>query len=171
MLDDRCGTAILIQPLGGSFRADARYAGYVVGTVANQCQVIDDLFRKDIELFLDAIAVQYCAAHGVDQGDVVIDELRHVFVTGRYQDLHAVCRGLPAQGANDIVGLDAFDSQHRQTHGWHGFEQRIYLQAQVIGHWRPVRLVCIEYFVPKRFSGSVEYHHEVLGVLLLRELQ
>ena len=78
---------ILIQPLRRGLRPDAGDAGNIVRTVADQRQVVDDLLGKDIELRLDADAIEARVAHGVDQFDVRTHQLRHVLVAGRDQHL------------------------------------------------------------------------------------
>ena len=41
----------------------------------------------NVELRLDAGAIQHRVAHGVDQRDAAVDQLRHVLVAGGYQHL------------------------------------------------------------------------------------
>jgi hypothetical protein len=57
---------ILIEPFGGGLRADAGDAGNVVRAVADQRQIVDDLFGKHVEFGLDAGAIEARIAHGVD---------------------------------------------------------------------------------------------------------
>ena len=101
---------VLRQPFGGGLGADLVDAGHVVDGVADQHQVIDDALGRHAELLaLTPSHVQRFGAHGVDQRDVVVDQLRHVLVAGGDDALHALRRGLHRQRADHVVGLDAFD--------------------------------------------------------------
>ena len=80
MIDNTIGTVVLIKPLGGSLGTNARHAWNVVRGIADQCQIVDDLFGIDVELFLNAFAGHDYAAHRIDQRHVIVDELRHILV-------------------------------------------------------------------------------------------
>ena len=82
---------ISIQPLDRCFWAAAVYAGHVVHFVAGQREVIDDLRRRNPKFSQHPSGVQHFVAHGVEQGHLGVDQLRHVFVAGRNPHL-------PAQG-------------------------------------------------------------------------
>jgi hypothetical protein len=46
----------------------------------------------------------------------VVDQLRQVLVAGRDHGVHAGLGRLHGQGADHVVGLDAFDHQDRPAH-------------------------------------------------------
>ena len=120
--DQRINVLVLVQPFGSRLRAHLGDARDVVGLVTDQCEVIDNLFRPDIKLFLHTVAVHVGVGHGVDQCHLLIDELRHVLVAGRYQHLHTGFGGGAAQGADHVIRFDALDAQQRQTECGHYFE-------------------------------------------------
>src|SRR5690606_9773505 len=82
--------AVLVQPFRGGLRPDLRYAGDVVGRIADEREIVDDLLRPDVEFLLDALAVQARSRHRVDERDALVDELRHVFIARRDQYVDAV---------------------------------------------------------------------------------
>ena len=87
--------AVLIQKLRRGLRADHVDTGDVVGGISDQRQVIDDLLRIDIKFELHAGAIERAVAHGVDERDRLVDELRHVLVARR--DEHALARAAARQ--------------------------------------------------------------------------
>ncbi|MPM86686.1 hypothetical protein SDC9_133777 [bioreactor metagenome] len=139
--DDGVERAVLRQPFDGGLRAALGDAGNAVDGVADQCQVIDDLFRRHAELGLDAGRVEHFLAHRVVPADLWPDQLGQILVTGGNQGVDAVVRSLRRQRADHVVGLDAVDAQHRPAGGGDGGVDRLDLGAQVVGHWRTVRLV------------------------------
>ena len=50
VLDNAVGTVVKVEPLGGRLGPDFRYAGNVVRAVADEREVVDDLFRVDVKL-------------------------------------------------------------------------------------------------------------------------
>ena len=167
---ERIQGAVLAEPPGGRLRPDLRHARDVVGAVADQCQVVDDLARLDVELLLHPGQIEPAARHGVDAGDVGADELRHVLVAGRDHDVKALLRCLPRERADDVVGLDTDHPQQRQTEGGHGFQHRLDLRAQLVRHRRPVRLVGLEQVVAERPARRIEDDRNALGLIVLQEL-
>ncbi len=112
---DRVERAVLREPLGRGLRPHLVDAGDVVRAVTDQRQVVDDLLGLDVELRLDAVAVEQRVRHRVDERDALVDELRHVLVAGRDQHLLAGRGRARGQRADDVVGLDARDAQQRQA--------------------------------------------------------
>ena len=108
--------------------------------------------------------------HGVDQGDVVVDQLRHVLVAGG--DQHRLLFGAEnaREGADHVVGFDAVLNDQRQAHGADQIVQRLHLLAQLVGHRRPVGLVLLEQLVAEGFALGVEHHRHVLGVVVVDHL-
>ena len=63
------------------------------------------------EFFAHTVAVHNAVVHGVDQGNMLIDQLRHILVASG-DDHWPFGRGcLHCKGADHIVGLDAGNRQ------------------------------------------------------------
>src|SRR6202035_4845467 len=75
------------------------------------------------------------------------------------------------QGSNDIVRLNALDTQDGQTLCTNDRQQWLNLRSQIVGHRGAMRLVLGEQIVAKRFSRSVEYHRDAPRLVVLHELQ
>ena len=79
--------------------------------------------RRDAEFLFHAGNVQHVVyapkriAHGIDHGDVLVNQLRDVFVAGGDDDAHAFAFGLFGQRAYDVVGFHAALHDERPTHG------------------------------------------------------
>ena len=116
---DRIQRVVLRQPLGSGLGAHFVDAGNVVAAIADQRQIIDDLLGPDIKLGFDAFAVQARVAHGVDQRDMRIHQLRHVFVARGDEHLLTGIGCAPRQRADDIVCFYAADPQQRKAQRLH----------------------------------------------------
>jgi len=139
--DDAVERVVLRQPLDRRLRSNLGDARNVVDRVADQRQVVDDALGWHAELGKHAGGVERFVAHRVDQRHAFVDELRQILVAGRDHDVDALCSGLSRQRADHIVGLDAVDHQDRPAAGGDAGVDRLDLQAQVVGHRRPVGLV------------------------------
>ncbi len=142
------------------FFANAGHAGDVVDLVAHQRQVVDDQLGADTELLDHAGRVHHQPGHGVDQGDVRADQLRHVLVAGGNHHVAFFAGGLARQRADHVVGFDAFDAQQREAQRANAGVQRLDLVAQVIGHRRPVGLVVGKDGVAEGAALGIENHRE-----------
>ncbi len=158
MGDDRVQGAIFVEPLGRGLGPYLGHAGDVVGGVAHQGQVIDDALGRHTEFCHHAGRIQQGVAHGVDEGHLLVHQLRHVLVAGGDEGVPALARGLARQGADDIVRLHPGHLQQGQSHGAHQGMQGIDLGAQFLGHGRPVGLVLGEQFVAEGLALGIEYH-------------
>ena len=161
---------IRIKPLGGSLRADLGYAGDVVDTVAHQRQVVDDALRRHAVLGDHAVAVELGVVHGVDQGDVLRDELRHVLVAGGDDGPSSHARGLGRQRADDVVGLDVGNAQQRHAHGFDDLEDGRNLHPKIVRHARPVGLVVGIEIVAEGLAADVEDHRHRAALEVVGEL-
>ena len=108
MGDQVVDVAIFLQPLGGGFWPDFRYAGNVVHGIAHQGQIVDNLLRFDAKLVFHAFYIQAGIGHGVFQDDLFSHQLRHILVAGRNNHLKALPGGGLRQAAQHIVGFHAF---------------------------------------------------------------
>ena len=84
----------MLNPLGGGFGADFFYAGHVIDGVAHQGQIVYDAFRRYTKLANNAISVEFFAAHGIHQRDMIIHKLCQIFVAGGNEGVYALLRGL-----------------------------------------------------------------------------
>ena len=97
--------AMFLQPLYRGLGADLGYTGNIVRGIADEGQVFDNALRRYTELVYHSLTVVACIFHGVDQGDVVVDQLRHVLVAGGNHGAHASGSGLGGQGADHVIRL------------------------------------------------------------------
>ncbi len=169
MRQQRVEGAVAIEPFCGGLRTHLVDTRDVVGAVAHQREVVDDLFRIHVELRLDSGAIQQRVVHGVDQRDALIDQLRHVLVAGRDQHLLAARGGSGRQRADHVVGLDSGDAQQRQTHAGHRLQERLDLGAQVIGHRRTVGLVLGVQVIAEGLAGGVEDHRDARARVIAQQ--
>jgi hypothetical protein len=68
---------------------------------------------------------------------------------------------LAREGADDVVGLEAGDHHQRPAHGPHELMDDRDLPSQVLGHFRPVRLVLGVDVVPEGLARRIEDHRPV----------
>ena len=160
------------QQARGRLRANAWNARDVVRRVAHQREVIDDLLGRDAEFLFHPLNVHHAAGHGVDQGDVGIDQLRHVLVAGRDHHRAVCCSAAAGQCANHIIGFNAFDAQQRKALGDDAGVQRLDLNPHVIGHARAIGLVFGVHVVAKRPALGIENHRKrAVRILLAQAFQ
>ncbi len=168
--DHAVEVAVVLDPFRRRLRAALRHPGDVVDAVAHQAQIVDDALRWHAELVLDAGRIEHGAAHGIDQGDALIDELRHVLVAGRDQGAETLLGGARGQGTDDVIGLDLRDLDQRQAHGPDDGLEWVELLAQLIGHRRAIRLVVAEERVAEGGAGCVEDDADVVWRGLVDQL-
>ncbi len=162
---------MLCEPLGRRLGPDLGNAGYVVGRVADEGEVVDDLLGIDIELRFHAGAVERCIAHRVDERDRFIDELRHVLVARRDEHAMTFARSAAGERGDHVVGFHSLDSQHGQALRAQDREQRLHLRAQIIGHRRAMCLVLAEELITEGLARSIEHHGDARRMLLVHELE
>ena len=119
-VDDVVEPVVLGDPLGRGLRPDARDAGEVVGGLADECGELGVARRREAVALLDgggrhALHLRD-AAHRVDDGGAVVDQLEGVAVAAADQDLEVVGHRLGGEGADDVVGLEPvlLDERHPQ---------------------------------------------------------
>jgi len=158
------------QPFGGGFRAAAVHAGHVVHFVAGQRQKINDALGRHAEFFLHPGAVQGFAGHGVDQGDLGVDQLGHVLVASGHHHLPALRAGLVRQRANHVVGLDAFHHQQRPAQAGDGGVHWRDLRGQLGRHWRTLGFVLGVKLVAEGLAFCVKYDSAIIKAYVLLQL-
>ena len=68
------------QQLGSCFGAYLLHTWYIVHGIADQNLIVQHEAGGHTKFFLDARQIAALAVHGVDDGDVFIDQLRQIFV-------------------------------------------------------------------------------------------
>ena len=165
-------TAHALQQAQRGLLAHAGHAGNVVDLVAHQRQEVDDQLGGQAELRLHPFHIQGLVLHGVDQGDMGVDQLGHVLVAGGDHGVAPRLGGPAGQGADDVVGLHPLDAEQRQAQRLHAGVQRRHLGAQVVGHGRTMGLVRLEQLVPEGLARSVEDHrHGAVRIVLDQPLE
>ena len=82
------------------------HTGYVVDGVTHQCLEINHQMRWHAKLCGDASDITPLSVHGVDDGDVLIDQLAQIFVATGNDYLNALLGCQNSQGADHVVGFD-----------------------------------------------------------------
>ncbi len=103
------------------------------------------------------------------QLNVVVDELQKVFVLGGDDGSDAGRRGLPGQGADDVVGLVARQFDRLDSHRLDDLAHPRQLFAQVVGHRRAAALVVLEFLVPHGLAAGIEDDGAVVRLFLLEK--
>ena len=152
---------VLSQPFDGGFGATLGHARNIVHGVTHQGEVVHHLLWGNTELVLHTLTVHAGFGHGVDQGDMVADQLGHILVTGGNDHIHALAGGFRGQGANDIVRLHVGDNQQWQPHGADNLVDGGDLLAQVFRHRRTVGLVLLVQVVAEGLALGIEHHHHL----------
>ncbi|MNN28925.1 hypothetical protein D3C81_1425080 [compost metagenome] len=161
---------MLGQPFDRGLGADLGHAGDIVDRIADQRQVVDDALGRHAELGRHARGIEHFAAHGVDQRDLVVDQLRQVLVAGGYHRTHALLGGLARQRADHVVGLDAVDHHDRPAQRAHGLVDRLDLAGQVFRHGRAVFLVGRIHVVAEGLALCVEHAGAILCRVIVAQL-
>ena len=154
---------VLGEPPAGCLRPDLRDPGHVVDRVADQGEVVDDGLRRHAELGPDPARVEDRTVHGVDHGDVIVDELGHVLVAGGDEHVEPGLPALLGERADDVVRLDAAYLQNREPERADDGVDGLDLRAQLRGHGRTVRLVLRVPVVAERLALGVEDDRRQLG--------
>jgi hypothetical protein len=157
------------DPLRGRLGSHLVDPGHVVHRVAEQRQVVDDAIRRHAELGLHGGHVQAFVAHGVDQRDALVDQLREVLVAGGDDDVVAAGGRDAGQRADRVVGLDAGHLQQRPAQQPHRLVDGRDLLRQRPGHGLAVGLVLGVPVVAEGRALGVEDTDRVRGGVLLAQ--
>jgi hypothetical protein len=117
------------------------------------------LLRRHAEACPDALGRQRRVGHRVDEGDVFVDELRHVLVARRHDHCATGITRLAGEGADHVIGLDAGLAQQRQAHRANNVVDGLHLLAEIVGHWGTVGLVLRVDVVTEGLALRIEDHH------------
>ena len=159
----------MLQPLGSRFRAHLGYTGHVVNHIAHQGLKIHHQVRRHAKLGLHASQVAALAVHGVNDGDVAVDQLGQVFVAAAHNHLYALPRGNHRECADHVVRLHTGHVQHLPAHQAHHLMDGFDLGTQVVGHRRAMGLVLGVQVVPKGGAFGIKNTSRVVGGHLLAQ--
>ena len=151
------------------FFAHTGHSRNVVRLVAHQRQQVDHQPGRNPEFLLDTRHIEHQIGHGVDQGDMFIDQLGHVLVAGGNHHRPALGRGLAGESADHIVRLHTLHAQQRQPHRPDNAVNRLNLFAQLVRHGRTLGLVLGKHIVPESLALGVEHHRHRAARIVLEQ--
>ncbi len=169
-IDELRQRAEVSDPLGGGLLPHPGNVRQVVaGVAANRGEVRilgggeavlgGDLVRGEAGHLTDA-------APGHQRGDVRVDQLEHITVTGDDEHVHAFADRLAGQRGNDVVRLVTRHRQPGDAQRVEHLEDQAELAAEVGGCFLPVGLVLDVLLVPERRLAPVERDRHVRGLLV-----
>lgn len=165
------------QFFGGDF-ADAFDAGDVVGVVAEQGHIVDDLGGWDAVFFEDlwggdqlGIFAVFSASSRVVDVDVFGDELGKVFVTRDDQDMAVIGFAAFGESTDDIVSFDAALVQNLDTEAGGDVADDGELFGQFFGHFFAGGLVCGEELVSEGGGSRIEDDGDLFGRFAVEEAE
>ena len=151
-----------MQPFHRSFGPHLGYTRHIVHGVTHQGLVVQHQVRRHAKFFLHSGQVAAFSVHGVDDGDVRIDQLRQVFVAAAHNHFNALVSGSYCQRTNHVIGFHARYIQYRPAQQTHDLVDRRNLAAQVIRHRRAIGFVIGVNSVPKRRAFGVKHASHVV---------
>ena len=149
--------AIFLQPLGRSLRPDFGHSGHVVHHIAHQCLVVHHQAGWHPKFGLNPGQIPTLAIHGVNDGDVLVHQLRQILVATGHDHLDALGRGGIGQCANHVIGLNPRYIQHLPAKQSHQLVNRLNLRPQIVGHGAAVLLVFGVNFIPKSRAFGIKH--------------
>ena len=170
----RCQHAVqvaeLVDELGGTLGADARYARHVVHGVADQRLDVDHLVRRDAELLHHFGGADRLLLDRIQHLHAWADELHQVLV-GRHDG------GLPTRfvrglriGGDQVVRFPVFqlDRRHAECRG--RLAHQVELRHQIVGWRRAMCLVGIVQPVAECLPAGIEDYRDVRADMLAQQL-
>ena len=109
--------SIFFKPLGSCFLTAFRNAGHIINFVPHQCEVINNLFWRYTEFFLNPFNIEpsiFCT-HRVNQNNVFRDKLSIVFVSGRYDDFTSRFSCRLRNCSDSVICFDTVNLNQRNT--------------------------------------------------------
>ena len=169
MRNNSIETIVQAQPFHCCFRSTLHHTRNIVRGVAYQCQIVDNPVRWHAEFFDHTCYIQCGVTHRVYQGDMLIDQLSQVFVTGRYNDFPTLFGRLIRQRADHIICFHTRNAQQRQSHGADNFVKWLNLCSQIVRHRWSCGLVLGIHIVAKGFSFCVKNHRHVRWMIIFQQ--
>ena len=162
--------APLVEQLHRALVAQPLDAGDVVGLVAHDRLVVDDLDRIDAIAVADAligVVAHHIALVGAEHvdGDAVADELDEVAVERGDPGFDALRDRLVGQRRQHVVGLVALRLEDRHAEGLRDLAAAVDLRRQVLGHRVAVRLVVgVQFAAEGRAVVHIQRQRDVAGL-------
>ena len=136
---------------------------HVVDRIAHQNLIIEHEAGRHAKLLLHTGQIAALAVHGVDDGDVLVDQLGQVFVTAGHNHFDAVRRPHSGQSANHVVSFNAGYIQDLPTHQANQFVNRLNLRAQIVWHGAAILLVFGVNFVAESGALGIKHTHRIFS--------
>ncbi len=172
--DDAGEVAVLAEPLGRRLGADAGDAGQVVARLADEGGEVAVALGKDAVLRLDGLRRHPGqlgdALDGVEDGDVIGDELERVPVTGADEHVHPRGLGLGRQGGDDVVGLEAVGLDGGDAQGGEDLLEQGDLAGELARRRGAAGLVLGVLLGAEGLARDVERHGDVSRVLVTQDV-
>ena len=99
------------------------------------------------------------------------DQLPAILVAGDQPALAAEFLRHPGDGCQEVVGLVPLASQRRDAHRVDHPTDGRDLRPEIVGHGRPVLLVCLVHLMPEGRARHVERAKEIVRLLLFQKVQ
>ncbi len=162
---------VFLQQVAGRLRADQRHARHVVGRVADQGLVVDDLVRRHAPLLPQDLAIDDLVLADVVELHVLGDQLPAVFVAADDETSPSQLVGQPGDRGHDVVGLEALVGQQGNAQGIDHAMHEADLRHEVLVHVGPARLVLLIKLVAKSLSRQVEGTEQKVRLLRFQQIE
>ena len=139
------------------------HTGHVVYRVTHQNLIVQHQAGRHAKFFLHTGQIAAFAIHGVDDGDVLVDQLRQVFVATGHNHFNAMRRTHCGQGADHIVGFNAGYIQYFPTHQTHQFVNGLNLRTQIVWHGAAILFVLGVDVVAEGGALGIKHTDRILG--------
>ena len=159
------------KQLRRDLRPDQRHARHVVRRVTHEREIIDDLLRPYAPLGPQFVRPHERVRTEVEQPHPLRKQLPGVLVGRGEHAFAAVALHLPGDRGQDVVGLVAGHFQARDPHHREELPHERDLRHEVGRHLGPVGLVGLEPLVAKRRPRGVERAEQIVGLLLLDDVE
>ena len=173
VLIDAFRRAVLLQQREGGLGPDAGNARDIVGRVAHERLLFDDLRRGESHLFEEVFVREAVglgdAALGEAHRNVFVHELIGIPVT-RIDDGGNALIGA-REGADEIVRLITFKFHIADAHGAEHLFERGELHDECLGRRGARALVFLEHLVAEGGGVQVEGDPEIVGLLFFEDLE
>ena len=160
--NDIIQAAVFRQPLDRGFWPHLGNPRHVVRCVADQGKVIDNTLRRHSIFFYHAGAIKPGIVHGIDQVNVIINNLRQVLVAGGYQGIHPGACSPGRQGCNHVIRLDTVFTQQAYAKRFDDFVQRFDLGHQVKRGRGTIGFILRIQVITETFSLGIENDCEII---------
>ena len=160
-----------LEQLRGNLGADAGHPRHIVDRIAHERQKIDDLIGPDAPVSQQFLGAEVGIRSQIQQPHMVAEQLPRVFV-GRGDDAVAARRdGAHGEGGQQVVGLEAGLFEIGNAHHVEQPPNQRNLRHEIGGHLRAGALVGLEKFVAKRRTWRIDGADEIVGLLLLDDVE